>query len=283
MTALTDWLDSLESFAPAKNQRATRRLGGSSSSTPDRPRLIVIHTMETPEDVGRARSTAKWVQTSGGTSQVSCHFTADDAEIIRCVLDEHVAFTQLTPWNDMSLSIEQAGRAAQGADDWQDPYSVGQRRLVAKVVAAWCQKWAIPPVYLTADDLVDWRNCTGVTTHYQISLASQRKELLALGYKAGNHTDPGPNYPMDMLLAEVSMHLNAKPGDDEMIKVYLLPNGDQAVRGAGPARRVNASESVELQAKYGIVRLDPANPDHAITIDWVTRELAAYDRFLGLV
>ena len=43
------------------------------------------------------------------------------------------------------------------------------------------------------DELVDWRNVTGITTHYQLSLASQRPELTSLGYKPGNHTDPGPN------------------------------------------------------------------------------------------
>ena len=234
MTALTDWLDGLEFIGPAANYRTTRRLGGSSSTVPDRPRLIVIHTMETPEDVGRARSTAQWVKTSGGSAQVSCHFTADDAEAIRCVADEHVAFTQLTPWNDMSLSIEQAGRAAQTADEWGDPYSLGQRGLVARIVAAWCQRWAIPPEYLTADDLVDWRNCTGITTHHQISLASQRKELTSLGYKPGNHTDPGPNYPMDDLLAEVRALLappiTNRPDGGLMYRLgtVTLPNGTQA-------------------------------------------------------
>lgn len=205
MTALGDWLDACEFIGPAKWYRQSRRLGGprSTSGLNDRPRLIVIHTMEAPERDGAARSTAMWVKTSGGDAQVSCHFTADNAEAIRCVEDRHAAFTQGSPWNDMSLSIEQAGYARQEDGDWHDAYSNGQRHIVARIVAAWCERWHIPPVFVGIDGLVDWQNCTGITTHAAIARASQRPELAPLGYPPGNHTDPGPNYPMDELLAEV--------------------------------------------------------------------------------
>lgn len=282
MTALTDWLDSLEYIGPAKNQRNYRALGGSGGKPgTDRPRLIVIHTMEAPERDGMARQTAVWVRDSGGAAQVSCHFTADNVEAIRCVADTSVAFTQLTPWNDMSLSIEQAGYANQSQGDWQDPYSVGQRRIVAKIVAAWCQKWGIPPVFLGVDDLVDWRNCTGITTHYQISLASQRPELTSLGYKAGNHTDPGPNYPMDMLLAEVHMHLTGGPtpsgDDDPMTYLGQLADGSVFVRGSGMARRVNAEELATVYKDATILTV----PVGSFWEAWVKKELGAYDAAVG--
>jgi len=276
MTALTDWLDGLEYIGPAKNQRSYRALGGSGGKPgTDRPRLIVIHTMEAPERDGMARQTAIWVRDSGGPAQVSCHFTADNLEAIRCVSDTSVAFTQLTPWNDMSLSIEQAGYAGQSAGDWQDPYSVGQRRLVARIVAAWCQKWGIPAEYRTVDDLIDWRNVTGITTHYQISLASQRPELTSLGYKPGNHTDPGPNYPMDMLLAEVRMLLTPTSGDDDpMTYLGRLSDGSYFVRGAGTARRVNQEELDGIYAGHTVVDV----PAASLWDYWVRQELAAYDK-----
>lgn len=278
MTALTDWLNGLEYIGPAKNQRNYRALGGSGGKPgTDRPRLIVIHTMEAPERDGMARQTAVWVRDSGGTAQVSCHFTVDNLEAIRCVSDTSVAFTQLTPWNDMSLSIEQAGYAGQSAGDWQDDYSVGQRRLVARIVAAWCQKWSIPAEYRGVDELVDWRNVTGITTHYQLSLASQRPELTSLGYKPGNHTDPGPNYPMDMLLAEVRALLAGTPpttgDDDPMTYLGRLSDGSYFVRGAGIARRVSQEE---LDGVYrGLTVVDvPAGSNMEY---WVRQELKAYD------
>lgn len=252
VTALTDWLDGLEYIGPAKNQRNYRALGGSGGKPgTDRPRLIVIHTMEAPERDGMARQTAVWVRDSGGAAQVSCHFTVDNAEAIRCVSDTSVAFTQLTPWNDMSLSIEQAGYAGQSAGDWQDPFSVGQRRLVARIVAAWCQKWSIPAEYRTVDDLVDWRNVTGITTHYQLSLTSQRPELTSLGYKPGNHTDPGPNYPMDMLLAEVQMLLNATtptPTEDDEMPLIMHDDLGNFFRVADSVRNVGNTEIAKLRA-----------------------------------
>lgn len=276
MTALSDWLDACDYIGPAKNLRTYRAMGGS-GGTPgsDRPRLIVIHTMEASEAPGRARSTAQWVKDSGGAAQVSCHFTADDVEAIRCVADIHTAFTQLTPWNDMSLSIEQAGFAAQTLGDWMDPYSVGQRRIVARIVAAWCEKWAIPPVFLDAGDLVDWRNCTGITTHYQISLASQRPELTSLGYKAGNHTDPGPNYPMDMLIAEVKTLLGGSTTEEPMIDYLgILPDGSVFARGGGTARRVNGEEIAGVYAGLKVHQVPAGSNWEA----WVAKELAAYDR-----
>lgn len=216
MSDLTDWLDTREFIGPARYYRTARRLGGSQATVPDRPRLIVIHTMETPEDAGRARSTALWVQTSGGgpDRMVSTHFCVDNAEAIRCVEDAQVAFTQGTPWNDMGLSIEQAGRAGSTAAEWQDAYSVAQRRLTARLVAAWCERWRIPPTLLDAETMADtWRTCTGVTTHAEVARASRMPQMTSLGYTPGDHWDPGPYYPMDMLLAEVRTLLTVAPPD----------------------------------------------------------------------
>jgi N-acetylmuramoyl-L-alanine amidase len=135
-------IDNLPTVGPAKWQRATRRLGGSASTTPDRPRLIVLHTIESPELSGQAQMTAVWMRDNGtyGTEIVSSHVAADDLGVIRCVEDGAVAFTCGTPWNDCSLNIEMSGRAAQQDGDWRDPYSTALREHVAQLTAAWCDR-----------------------------------------------------------------------------------------------------------------------------------------------
>lgn len=268
MTELQDWLNARPFVGPAKYYRTQRRIGGKDGPPGEVPRLIVIHTMEAPEDANRALSTALWVRDSGGgdARQVSTHFTVDDQAAIRCVLDEHVAFTEGAPWNDFGLSIEQAGYAAQDAGDWQDAYSVAQRRLVARIVAAWCEKHGIPPVFVDVGTLAaEWRTVRGVTTHAAIARASQTPALKAI-YTPGNHTDPGPNYPMDMLLAEVrALLVSSKPiepipqpqppvtpvpnnGDDD--DVILIMHDDQSnyFRVADTVRNVGAGELAQLRA-----------------------------------
>ena len=131
-----------------------------------------------------------------------------------------------------------------------------------------------PPVFLSADDLVDWRNCTGITTHYQISLASQRPELLSLGYKAGNHTDPGPNYPMDMLIAEVKALLGGTTEEPMIDYIGRLDGGIYFVRGGGAARRVNQEELDGVYAGLKVYDV-PAGSNWEY---WVGQELKAYDR-----
>lgn len=71
--------------------------------------------------------------------------------------------------------------------------------------------------------------------------------------------------------------------DDMAATLYLLPDKSLLIRGdATPARRVNSFEVARLTDKYGpVVHLDPANPDHQTIIQWLTAEIAGYDRYCG--
>ena len=77
---------------------------------------------------------------------------------------------------------------------------------------------------------------------------------------------------------------NNDEDDDMAATLYLLPNGDQVIRGdSTPARRVNGFELAKLTAKYGQAQhLNPADPEHAIVVEWLSREIAGYDRYCGL-
>lgn len=212
-------LDVVE-FIPAKNQRAARKLGGSGGTHPDVPRVIVIHTMECPMEDGRARSNAVWQRDTGehGGDLVSSHLAIDPHETLRCVADENVAFTQATPWNDMALAIEQSG-FARFVDEWASADGRAQVERVAEACASWCKKHGIPARFVGADELSKtWTYVSGITTHFQITLASQTRIMRSLGYKAGSHTDPGAAYPMEAMIARARALLVPDPqlpGDDE--------------------------------------------------------------------
>lgn len=223
-------LDSVP-YYPAKYQRLLRRKGGSGGTKPDSPRVIVIHTMESSRSVGTAQSNAVWQRDNGnnGTDVVSSHLAVDPATVLRCVHDDAVAFTQSTPWNDMALSIEQAGRAAQTAEQWADDLGAPQVELVAQACASWCVKWGIPAVFLTGGQLASsWQSCSGITTHFQITLASQTAIMKALGYKPGSHTDPGAGFPMLSMIERVKAIIAGPhtPEDDDVPTEIKLVAGD---------------------------------------------------------
>lgn len=213
-------LDSVP-YYPAKNQRLVRRLGGASGTKPDHPRVISIHTIEGPRAVGAAVVNATWQRESGayGGEVVSSHAVVDPATVLRCVQDDAVAFTQGTPWNDMCLSLEQAGRASQTAEEWADDLGAPQVELDAQVCAFWCVKWGIPARFVEAAELArSWQTVSGITTHYQITLASQSPLMKALGYKSGSHTDPGQGFPMLSMIERVKAIIAGPhtPEDDDV-------------------------------------------------------------------
>jgi hypothetical protein len=90
---------------------------------------------------------------------------------------------------------------------------------VAQACASWCLKWGIPARFVLADELAkSWRSVSGITTHFQITLASQSPLMRALGYKAGSHTDPGVGFPMLSMVERVKAILAGPhiPEDDEV-------------------------------------------------------------------
>ena len=274
LTVVLD-LTTLPTVGPAKNQRAFRRVGGTGGAGADRPRVIVIHTIESPEDTGRARGTAVWMRDTGGYGGdiVSSHVTVDDTEIIRCVEDAVTAFTCGAPWNDLSLNIEQAGRAAQDDNGWNDPYSNSQRELVSQLCAAWCTTWQIPVRWLTPGELADgWDTVSGITSHANIALASQTAKMRSLGYTPGNHTDPGPNYPVGALLGRITQLLGTPtvPGGDVMDwRLIHFPGDDGTPTRAGWTR----TASIVL----GLMVPAPGGQALAVGFRWVATETEFYD------
>lgn len=149
-----------------------------------KPRLIVVHTMETPENAGRAHQVAQWF--AGPTApQASAHYMVDDAEVYQSVLETDTAWAVNDfALNQASVSIEHAGTASQTSQEWKDLYSTHELTNSAKLAAGICQRWGIPAVKLTPADILAGKS--GFCGHNDVTSAK---------HVSGGHTDPGVNYP----------------------------------------------------------------------------------------
>lgn len=157
------------------------------------PRIIVLHTMETPETVGRAKQVANWF--AGSTApQASAHYCVDPADIIQSVKDEDTAWAvDDFGLNQQSISIELAGSASQTSAQWHDAYSTAEFNRLVSLSKALSVKYGIPAKWLNTAMILDGKT-KGFCTHHDITIA---KKI------AGGHTDPGANFPMVAFLQAV--------------------------------------------------------------------------------
>jgi len=155
--------------------------------------VLVIHTMESPEKPDTAESVANWF--AGSTApQASAHYCIDENSVVQCVHDGDVAW-HAPGANHNGLGFEHAGRAAQGAGEWDDEYSTKMLELSAELVAQKCEEYHIPVVWLQPADLRAGKR--GITGHVQVSDA----------FKRSDHRDPGTSFPVQRYLASVREHM----------------------------------------------------------------------------
>ena len=159
------------------------------------PKLIVIHTMETPETENRAHNVAVWF--AGATApQASAHYMVDDKTVYGSVKETDTAWAvDDFDLNTKSISIEHAGTASQHATDWADAYSKGELNVSAKLAAEIAKRYNIPVVRLTPSDILAGKS--GFCGHADITAA---KKI------AGGHTDPGVNFPWVNYLSIVKQY-----------------------------------------------------------------------------
>ena len=162
--------------------------------TPSDHRVIdwlVLHTAETNELSGTARAVAHYFAETD--RKASAHYIADQAEIVQSVHDKDVAYGAPSA-NRRGLHFEHAGRAAQTAEDWKDPYSEQMLALSAALVAKKCQEYGIPAVKLGPSELKAGQK--GICGHADCTKAF-----------GGSHTDPGSSFPWDRYISMVRSHL----------------------------------------------------------------------------
>jgi N-acetyl-anhydromuramyl-L-alanine amidase AmpD len=170
-----------------------RRSGHFGSRAGAEIRLIVLHSAECAETPVAAENLASW----GGTAQGSWHYAVDNDSITRSVEDHHRAF-HAKQVNAYSLGVEQAGKASQTAEQWDDPYSRALLERTAHLLAWLCHRHVIPVEFVSAAEIAAQHphgGVWGITTHAECSRA--------FGV-AGGHWDPGPNYPLQKVLTRVT-------------------------------------------------------------------------------
>lgn len=215
-------------------------------------RVIVLHTMETPETGVTAESVAAYF--ARPTTKASAHLCVDNNSVVRCVPDGDTAWAAPGA-NADGLQIEMAGRAAQTPAHWADTYSTSVLALAAAAVRTWCQIHGIPARYLTDAQLADGKT-KGITTHAQVSRV----------FKRSDHTDPGKDFPAARFLALVQ-----GAEEDEVTPQEIKTAVTQAITGltvkdsAGRDVPLVSAVGYTLRNTQTIGALQKANVDQIAT------------------
>lgn len=151
--------------------------------------IIVIHSMECPADDLHVTNWVQSLATPGG-SKYFAHFYCGPTVTYRVAplgrVVPHVGGGNMVRgvW---TLGIEQAGYASFTRQQWIDSHVLDQSGpLVASLIA----DGHGAAVWLTPEQLKT-PGVRGVTSHNNMRVA----------FGGTSHTDPGPNYPIDLLLA----------------------------------------------------------------------------------
>lgn len=172
--------------------------------------LIVLHTIESPCKTGMALSAADYCRRR--PDKVSAHYFVDPTTIYQGVRESDTAFCAPGA-NANGIHIEQAGYARFTTGEWSAPDPVAMEKNTAKLLADISSRRNIPLLFQSAADLLG-PNPTGVTTHREVAQAFHRTD----------HTDPGPNYPMDYVLIEARALLGVgAAGNPPAMEDDMLP------------------------------------------------------------
>jgi N-acetyl-anhydromuramyl-L-alanine amidase AmpD len=154
---------------------------------------VVIHDEEAVELPVTAHNVAELFAEPNGP-HVSAHYTVDLGKIVQCVAEKDVAWAAGRTGNVSGIHLELSGYAKQSRETWLADGSMLDR--AARLTADICARRGLPAVFVGADGLK--AGTPGITTHGALSAAFPRET---------DHTDPGPSFPMDVLLQKVGAEL----------------------------------------------------------------------------
>lgn len=201
-----------------------------------------------PNSYGGSKTTKKWIvihNTSNDapaeneasyakrrTDSVSSHYYVDDERIIQSLNTDFRAFhVGSTTGNSGGISYEITGVNSKTRSWWLDNV---RWDLMAAQIRKDCAAHGITPRLLTIDEIKSGN--TGIMTHDQARLA----------WGGTDHTDPGPNFPMDHLVALVK-------GDSTIDGGIMLPSkGDTGEEVKYWQRMLVAvGQSITVDGDYG--------------------------------
>lgn len=211
-------------------------------------RQLVIHTAEHPLYAGAARSVGGFFKPHGMPSET--HYGADNLEIIQYAPDL-VECDGAAGGNTYSLHIELCTYARTSRATWLG--DAAHKALLVNA-ARWCEhkgrQFGIPNQYVSATMLSMDRATPGVTRHVDFSTA----------FGLSSHWDPGPGFPMDVLLDLVNrLRVPPRPvvPEDTMIirqKVHL--GNKKVTEDRKPFARITPGETQVVLYNTASVRND---------------------------
>lgn len=203
---------------------------------------VAVHTAE-----GSRTVQSLYAYFAQASTQASSHAGIDDDELAQgpsWVPYDRAAWT-LRNGNARSDNAEVCGFSSWSRAEWLR--HGGMLALTAKWIAQRCRARGIPIVHLTAAQV--GRNMPGVIGHVDYTR----------GTGDGTHTDPGPNFPWDVVIAR-AREINDPTEDDDMptpAEVWSYENGDepdmhaqlvQAAKDAERAKAIATQNQVEIRA-----------------------------------
>lgn len=173
-------------------QHDYRAVHSSGSVPKSAKKLIVIHDMEVDAPLTAAEAVGSYF--SRGSSGGSTQYGIDNNSI-----QQYLPPTAV-PWgapycNTQGIHIEQMGKAGWSTEKWKK-YAAGTIDRCAWLVAKLSIDFNIPIDHLTLAELRAGKR--GVVTHYDCTKVF-----------GGSHTDPGPNYPLKMMLDKAKEYKKA--------------------------------------------------------------------------
>jgi len=158
-----------------------------------RVELIVMHSAETGERLDSAEAVARWFanprKANGGWAVCSAHY-AVDANSVVCSVPETTIAWHARGVNDRSIGIEFAGSAAQAREQWLDDYGLSMLVMGHGLVCDIAVRHGLPISFVDAAGIL--KGIKGVTTHREVTKAYKIR---------GGHTDPGVNFPIEVVLS----------------------------------------------------------------------------------
>lgn len=158
--------------------------------------LVVLHDTEGCHNglCGTAAGVAQYFETTD--NDASTQLVVDDFSCFMSLRDDTVPYgAQGGDANLRGVHIEFVGTAAWSREEW-----LSHRRMLycgAYRVAQWCARYGIPVSFLPPEYVR--AGYKGITTHNNVTEA--------FGV-VGGHTDPGPNFPIDVFIGYVQGFLS---------------------------------------------------------------------------
>lgn len=163
----------------------SQRFGFGAPRPTSKIRNIFIHTTENSFATPAENVASYQIRSQSG----SYHQLVDRSKVLIENTDDWLTWSTGNQGNDVGLHLSFVAYSASTREDWlAEERNHGTITRAARQVAAWSNKHNIPLVHIDGSGLLAGRR--GVSTHDAARV-----------WGGTDHTDPGKNFPMDVLLA----------------------------------------------------------------------------------